>query len=334
MKVKHTMVALMSFLVISSIGAIAANDSSMPKVSVAVYKIRTHNCDPALGMVIEELLMSRLFTTSLFTLMDKSQMERIAEKSGVQDFDIIDNVKMAQLGMKLKVDKIVVGSLLKLGLYRLEIRSIDVYTGMVDVSTSITVDSEKEIEKKVNDACGTIERYYQGYSRISGKFDLGISGAILYPGARLGKYYNTGSGAFLSGNFNRFALDAWTLTIGAGFYYSAGRKSSVQSVYMFPFEATYGPVFRINDSLTVCPSGGFGYVISRVLRDPNNPDYLGKYHYRTETLMNLSILARTECSFFIYDRYCAFLSPGIVFLPEKNETTFYIDIRLGMKILF
>jgi len=138
----------------------------------------------------------------------------------------------------------------------------------------------------------------------------------------------------LTANANNALKENWTLKFTAGAYSSQGKKDSVRSLRMFPFGVTYGPIIRISKSLTLNPSGGLGFMYSLANYDPEDRAYGESYRYRKKKLMNLSIIGRCEGTFFIYDRYCAVIMPELVIMPEKGATTCYMDICLGMKVLF
>ena len=58
-----------------------AKEKEIKKLNMAVFKIQANKCPQDLGTAIEEVLMTRIFSTKLFILMDKDMMNTIARKT-------------------------------------------------------------------------------------------------------------------------------------------------------------------------------------------------------------------------------------------------------------
>jgi hypothetical protein len=331
MKIKFISLIVFCFIIIYT-NIVAAE--SKKQINIAVVKIQANNCDPSLGIAIEELVIGKLYSNSQFVLMEKSQIDRIAQRSGFIDFDISDNDLMAKLGQVLKVDKIIVGSISKIGKYRLDIRSIDVLSGKIELSVITESDNEDEIETKSDESVLQIERYYLGNSQISGKFDVSFSISSFYPRGKLSEYIKNAKGGFASFYYNKIFDSNFSACLSAGIYGSDGKKEEIQSLYLFPIELTIGPVYKISKAVSFNPSGGIGFIYSKLARDRDGKDSSGNYYYTTEKLYNISFLFRSEISMLVYDRFSVYITPGIAILPEPSTTTYYAELRLGVKASF
>jgi hypothetical protein len=322
------------FMIVFAMQTVTDANDKPEQMHIAVVKIQANNCSPSLGTAIEELLMSRLYETSLFVLMEKTQIDRIAQRSGFSDFDISNNDLMVKLGKILKVDKIVVGSVSKVGNYRIEIRTIDVKSGNVDVSFSTEADDEKKIEKQVNESVTEIERHYLGYSKISGNIDTAFALGFIYPMGKLRDYYSTAKGACFTVYINKLLYDNCTFAFSAGGFRAGGSIARVKSLYFFPLDGSVGLRFNVSKSFSVLPMIGAGMIYSRRTWDRNEKKTSGPFDYTTEKLIDMSLIARCEMSFFMFDRYSAFISGAMIMLPEKDSCKYLSEMKGGIKVLF
>lgn len=123
---------------------------------VAVVPITGSGIEPSALQVVTDGLADELIKTGRVRVMERSQMETILKEQGFQQSGACDGSECAvQIGKLLSIDKMVVGSLGKIGTaYSLSVRAVDVGTGEV-VSTSRKM-QRGAIDEVVSDLLPTV----------------------------------------------------------------------------------------------------------------------------------------------------------------------------------
>lgn len=126
---KHSLIP--SILLLCS-GLHAAGGSS-----VAVMPLVPQGVDSTSSMIVTDALIDELMKTSSVRVLERSQMESILKEQGFQQSGACDGSECAvQIGKLLSIDRIVVGSLGRLGnSYTLSTRIVNVETGEITASS-------------------------------------------------------------------------------------------------------------------------------------------------------------------------------------------------------
>lgn len=105
--------------------------------SVAVMPLVPQGVDSNSSMIITDALIDELMKTSSVRVLERGQMDRILKEQGFQQSGACDGSECAvQIGKLLSIDRIVVGSVGKLGnSYTLSTRIVDVETGEITASS-------------------------------------------------------------------------------------------------------------------------------------------------------------------------------------------------------
>jgi hypothetical protein len=317
-------------LVCSAVNA----EEERQRISVACLAIKPINCSPDIAVAVEEMLMGKLFETNLFILMEKAQIERIAARQGLANFDITDNEQLARLGRQLKVDKVVAGSISRIDGYRLDIRTIDTATGTVDISNTNEVDNERAIEKGVSKTVETFERFYLGFDKISGKFDMSLSPSLFIPHMKLNDGIMYGRGAQFVSSLNNVLFENVSLQFSAGAYGSVTREKRVKDALFYPFECGVAYSYRFTKTLTMRNSVSAGLLITQLKYDIDGYTSNGEYEYTKGTFSNFIVSFRSEFLFFIHNRWFLIISPEYVLMPEKSGMSSYGLISIGPMVMF
>jgi len=107
---------------------------AQPKLPlVAVMPLAPQGVDAASALVVTDALSDQLLREGQVRVMERSQMQKILNEQGFQQSGICDGGECAlAVGKLLSIDRMVVGSLGKLGeSYTLSVRVVDVATGEV-----------------------------------------------------------------------------------------------------------------------------------------------------------------------------------------------------------
>jgi hypothetical protein len=112
--------------------------SMAEKVSLAVSDMQATGVDIATATIASEQLRTELLNTGIFRVMERGQMENVLKEQGFQQSGACsDNACIIEMGQLLGVNKIIVGTLGKVGeLYTISLRMLDVGTGEILVSES------------------------------------------------------------------------------------------------------------------------------------------------------------------------------------------------------
>jgi curli biogenesis system outer membrane secretion channel CsgG len=150
-------------LVIACSSLAAQNPKKIPLV--AVMPISGQGVDSASAQVVSDVLSNELLRTGKVRVMERSQMEKILKEQGFQQSGSCDGSECAvEMGKLLSIDKMVVGSLGKLGgSYSVSLRAVDVSTGEIvgssqkmqrgeidEVSASLLPGVAKELASALN----------------------------------------------------------------------------------------------------------------------------------------------------------------------------------------
>ena len=109
----------------------------LPLVTVMDFSIE--NISKAEGFLIVDLIISSLFNTGRFRVLDRSQRDNILKEMEFSFADYTDESSQIEIGKLLAADKIVVGSVGKVGnRFILNTKLIDVKTG-VTMSTAYNI---------------------------------------------------------------------------------------------------------------------------------------------------------------------------------------------------
>lgn len=326
-------VAAAAVFLAASVNIYASADEQ--KISMAVFRVQANNCAPSIGSAVEELAVADLYSTSLFIMSEKSQMDRIARRNGFAEFDLTDNAMAAKLGQLLNVQKIVVGSVSRIDGYKLTLRSIDSTSGTVDVLASASAGSDKDLEPAVAKAVRTIERHYLGYGGVTGICDITLSAAVLYPtGIIADGGAGTAIGSSLSASFNDIFHDGFFLAPAAAWYRSSTTETEVRSLSLLTGEAFAGWKFELTNTLSISPSLGAGVLCSFTNHSRDGITYNGYYHYSRDTFYNFITTAKADISFFIYGRWALTISPFLSYVPDAAGASVLPGLSLGARFLF
>ena len=92
-----------------------------------------------------DILRRELFNTRRFTVIERSKMEDILQEQALQRTGVTDTQQAVDIGRVLGVDKVIAGSLSRLGSrFIIDIRFIDVEKGEIELAESVDSDDREE----------------------------------------------------------------------------------------------------------------------------------------------------------------------------------------------
>lgn len=313
--------------------ALNVNAAESRKISLAIMDFRANNTKEGFAKACMDMLSERLFSSGLFTLMEKSQMDRIARANGFSEFDTANPLQVARLGRVLKVDKMISGSITFIDSYIIEVRVLNAATGEIEFNTRKNISSIDKLEPAIDDISLSIERHSTGYYNLSGNFDITIEGHYIYPFGDLGDAVDPGAGAELIARINsplELPLDMQLVT---GFFSFKPRNESMNYFCSVPVYFMLSRKIDLSRNLSLVPAAGGGYLFTKVSSD-EPADGRDLYWSERSLYYNPAIVLRGEIDIFLMDRWYLAVTPQYNIFFEDERTGRFASLGLGIKMLF
>jgi len=162
------------------------NVYSQTKTTIAVLSFEAKNVNQETADAVADILSTELFNTNRFNVVERQSINSILQEQKLQMAGITDMSKAAEIGKMLNVQKIMMGSVSRLGkTYFINTRLVDVETGALELAQkaksttgedglpAAIADLVKQISQKVT-VEGSIIRIAKGLILI----DLGTKNGI------------------------------------------------------------------------------------------------------------------------------------------------------------
>lgn len=301
------------------------------KISIAIVDFRANNTDESLGGACADMLAEKLFSSKLFILMEKSQMDKIARQNGYYEFNSTDPEQIKKLGKVLKVEKLIAGSITYLDTYIINVKVFDALTGEIDFTVEERVGSAGKIDDAMAGMALAVERHYLGYYNLSGDFDINAEFLYMVPFGTLGDAVESGLGAQLFVTFNTpFDMPA-DLQLMTGYYTFNPACDEIDSYNVVPLFFNCAYRFSPARNIRFIPALGAGYLFTFLSADTDGTgiyDYSRKFHY------NPSLVARGEFDIFLVDRWYVTVTPQYTLFFVPGDVGQTVSIGLGLRMLF
>ncbi|TAL29460.1 MAG: hypothetical protein EPN93_21425 [Spirochaetes bacterium] len=303
------------------------------KLNIAVMNFQSNNCAPPLARAVSEMIAGKIFHSGLFILLDRGRMDYIAEERGFLESVCEDSECASEYGRMLRVDKIVSGSLSRLGDFRIEVRVIDVTSGRVELSVSGAAESEESLEKAADELALKIEHFYSGYAVIKGNLEFAVLGAVFRPFGDFSQGAGLGEGLEVQGYFNKIFTTGYTGIVTAGVYEFASRRDSIESFTITQLGIGIGRPVKPAATVKVMPLISTGIMMSRVRYDKIAYKAEDDYQYRTGYFFNPAVTMRLAVDILIFHRWQFCFQPAYTAFFEKGRIGQFAGGAVGIKAL-
>lgn len=301
------------------------------KITIAITDFRANNTDPALGSACADMLAERLFSSKLFVLMEKSQMDRIARQNGFYEFDSTVPAQIRKLGRILNVEKLLSGSITYLDAYIINVKVFNALTGETDFSVEKRTGSVDRIDDIIADISIEIERHYLGYYDLSGEFDISAEFIYSMPLGVMGDAVGSGGGGQVVFTVNTPLGFPADIQVISGFYNFTPACSGIKSYNIVPLHIGCAYKFSIARNIKLIPAAGPGYIFTFLSADTDGTDL---YDYRRRFHYNPSLMARAELDIFLADRWYVTMAPQYTVFFVPGDTGQFASLALGVRMLF
>ena len=154
--------------------------NAQEKIKVAVLSFEAKNLNQETADAVTEILSTELFNSNRFKVVERQAIQKMLEEQSLQMTGVTDMSQAARIGKVLNVEKIMIGSVSRLGeTYIINTRIVDVETGVLELAQNAKCSGEGELPKAIADLVGSISQKVTiegSIIKISSKvilFDLG-----------------------------------------------------------------------------------------------------------------------------------------------------------------
>jgi len=303
--------------------------------TAAIMDLRANNCPDTLARAATDMLVNRVYSTGLFTIVERSQIEVILKEQGFQMTGCTDESCAVKIGKLLSVKKIFIGSLSRIENYNLNVRIVDISTARVESSYEAPARDAKGIESAVESVVRRMEYdYYQGvYSKLSHPSVL-VAAKAAIPVAAFADIAGFGYGGSIDVNFNNLLFRNAVATISISVMNYSSKDEYVGSVRSAEAALLAGYVFRVARNFTAVPSIGAGYMATLVEWDRDGIAANYVWDYEQSAYYDPLVTARLELDFAAAHSLHLVLAPYYTVFFEKSETGMMAGALLGIRMLF
>jgi hypothetical protein len=158
------------------------------KTTLAILDLEALNVAKSEAEAITDRVHHELFKTKRYTLLERGQVSEILKEQGFQQSGCTTSECYVQAGRMLGVQKMVGGSISKVGnLYTINLKIMDVETGAIEASAA--ADLEGNIEQVMVDLCNkAVSQLIFGEKPPKKHTYLYVGGAALVVGAGVAVY--------------------------------------------------------------------------------------------------------------------------------------------------
>ena len=122
-----------------------SNAVALDKMSIAVMDLEPQGVDSSIARTLSEIMRTELLNTGRFKVLERAQMDRIIAEMKLQQTGLTDTENAAQLGKLLNVEKLIIGSVGRMGnTYQLNVRLVDVLKAVTELAERTECPAKEE----------------------------------------------------------------------------------------------------------------------------------------------------------------------------------------------
>ena len=160
---------------------------SQSRPTIAVLTLEAKNVGQETADAVADILSTELFNSQRFKVIERQAIQRILEEQKLQMTGVTDMSKAVEIGKILNVEKILIGSVSRLGeSYIINTRLVDVKTGALEVAQNVTNKrGEEGLTRAITDLVEKLSAKVQvegSIIRIKGEIvlvDLGVNHGMM-----------------------------------------------------------------------------------------------------------------------------------------------------------
>lgn len=141
-------------------------DTRIGRMKIAVMDLLSQNADPGVAMVITDLLRNDLFNTGKYSVLERSNMDKLIKEQQFQWTGCTTTECAVELGKILNMQEMVVGSVNKLGTKTfISVRMVDVESGEITRTALVECYSDNDLSDACKEITGKLVKIKAGSGR-------------------------------------------------------------------------------------------------------------------------------------------------------------------------
>lgn len=127
--------------------------SAMPqqKMRIAIMNMTGQGVSANITYSVSELMRTEMFNTGMFRVVEREQMDKIMKEAELQASGCTDTECAVKLGKIMSVDRMLVGSIVKIGTKLIiNARIINIERGEMELADKVSADSENDLDSAVS----------------------------------------------------------------------------------------------------------------------------------------------------------------------------------------
>ncbi|MCK4798167.1 MAG: hypothetical protein KAT05_12345 [Spirochaetes bacterium] len=143
---RYIIISIVLTIVISS----AVCDEKKMKIAILDFSYNESKIDKGIANNIVELFISAFIKTGAFEVIERRKLQQLMNELSLQSSDDFDDAFIQELGKLYGIETVILGNITKFGdSYNINIRGVEISSGVVIFADTLTVDSDKKIPSKI-----------------------------------------------------------------------------------------------------------------------------------------------------------------------------------------
>ncbi len=169
MKKKEPAMSIRKMIILCIIPFLFISVIAKGKITLAVIDFEAKNVARESSEAVSDLLRTELFNTGRFEVIERQQIKKIFQEQKLQMSGMTETDKAAEIGRLLNVEKIMIGTLTKLGrTYIINTRIVDVQSGLMVLAEAVeSTGGEEQLPRSISELA------------LSISYKVGLEGQII-----------------------------------------------------------------------------------------------------------------------------------------------------------
>ncbi len=330
MRIKKLYYILIISLILFLNTRLFAEEKQSDKERLAVLDFNAYNCPKHLAKLTTDIISSRVFSTGIFTLIEREQIDRVMREMELQQAGCTEAGCAVEVGKLLSANKIITGTLHRLDNYIVVMKIINVMDGKIEGNYRAESEDEAHINEAVLDIVDSISRLHM----TGTYFSFSLTGGYRRAAGDFSKITGNGYGTSLNLHMNNFLFRDMVLTLTTGFSSFTPAQGSIDSIMTVPAIISLGYLYHITRKIEIIPSLGGGYLVNMMNYDLDGIDRYGKYEYSRKNYYDPALVAKIDLNMALVSSIHLLVSPSYTYFFENSSAGQIIAADIGVRMFF
>lgn len=220
-----------------------AGESGAARPRIAVVSFAENNTDAGTGRAVRNSVEMNFFKDGSFVILEQSQMESIIRERKLQTSECRDAQCAARLGLLMKADYVIIGSVDKLNTYTVTMKVVNVREGSIVISESGEAREIADLRPASEELTRRVAERIKGIGGKRRRFEYPVyitaNFQYAFPVGYLRRLAAAGYGASVSARLEDIFVKNVLAGVEVQFLYFTGRKT-MHHAMMVPVTAQFG----------------------------------------------------------------------------------------------